>query len=920
MVSNAKTQNITRHESIDLTGIWHFSFTGSDFNDFVFLPGTTDTNKRGNKLNKFDDTMHLSRNYSYVGKVYYQREIGIPEEWGDADIYLHLERSKPSTVFIDGKEIGSNDNISTEQVFYLGKSLKSGRHTLLVIVDNSSGVPKQLYVNSHAYCEDTQTNWNGVIGKLYLEAIPRGGFSQMILHPDAVKKTIEVELYFNGKVKPGAKIDLRAIATPSFAGDLSIVNLQTTVDAQASLINNGAPLKIEMPFNKTSLWSEFHPDCYTVEASIDGGDEIEETTGFVDFNAKGHHFYVNNHVTFLRGKHDACVFPLIGHTPMDKASWENYFTIMRNYGINHIRFHSWCPPEACFAAADEMGFYLQPELPFWGNFDAKDTVLMTFLKKEGENIIRAYGHHPSFVMMSLGNELWGETSDMKGMVDDFRAIDPTKLYTFGSNFHLGYAGYVKGIDYFTTARNGGEKYGDFNTHVRGSFSFADVADGGIINHEYPNTSRNFDAAIDTCSVPIISHETGQFQIYPLYSQIKKYTGVLRPCNLEVFKSRLEKAGMGEEAKIFSMASGAWTKELYKADIEMDLRSRNMAGFHLLDLVDYPGQGSAYVGMLDAFMDSKNIVSPAEWRQWCSPVVPLIEMDTLCYDYGITDSIKAKIEVANYSEGSLNNHILSWDISNSLGTKLIQGQIPINSETCGLSYLGEIAFPENLIRTNTNQKLDINVFISGTNYCNKSSFWLYGDAPKMGETANDYAKIIQADTLTELLLSKIKNGASVLLFPKDTTNTVGGLFTTDYWNYGMFKTISENNKRPTSPGTLGLLIDNTNAIFRNFPTENHTSWQWFSIVKASHPEILDNVEYPYPPIVQVIDNIERNHKLALVYEYAYGKGKVLVCRSDLRKLNKYPEARALYSCILRYMDSKDFAPKYSLSSPINKGND
>lgn len=372
---------------------------------------------------------------------------------------------------------------------------------------------------------------------------------------------------------------------------------------------------------------------------------------FKDFHIEGAHFYADGHPVFLRGKHDAAVWPLTGHVDMTVEGWMKYLGICRAYGINHVRFHSWCPPEAAFVAADSLGIYLQPELPFWGSFDDKDEKLMAFLHQEGENILREYGHHPSFRMMALGNELWGSIDKMKEFVDDFREIAPDKYYTFGSNYYLGYQGVKEGMDYFTTCRIGGEGWGKYNTHTRGSFSFADAYDGGIINHFRPNTTMNFDEACDkwaspqpwqrqdveqtsykrAAGIPIISHETGQFQTYPDFREIKKYTGVLYPYNFEIFRRRLAAAGMLSQADDFHKASGLWSVKLYKADIEMDLRTKNMAGFQLLDIQDYPGQGSAFVGILDAFMESKGITTANEWHQWCSSVVPLLVTDRFCYD-------------------------------------------------------------------------------------------------------------------------------------------------------------------------------------------------------------------------------------------------------------------------------------------------
>lgn len=791
---------------MDLSGTWQFALDRQrlvhpDYilTETVQLPGTTDTNKKGDPLNKKDETTHLSRIYSYKGRAWYKRQVAIPADWQSQPVYLFLERTKPTEIYVDAKFVSASNDISTPQVFDLSQWLTPGRHDLAIMVDNGNGVPEQLYANSHAYTEDTQTNWNGIIGRI-------------------------------------------------------------------ELLNGFPPAT-----------------------------QVEEHPNLKDFHIEGQHFYANGHLIFLRGKHDACVWPLTGHVPMDVEAWRNYLGDCAAYGLNHVRFHSWCPPEAAFVAADELGIILQPELPFWGDFNDKDTVLMQFLHKEGENILRWYGHHPSFRMFALGNELWGSIDKMAEFTEDFRRIAPDKVYTFGSNYYLGYQGVKKGMDYFTTCRVGGETWGSYNTHTRGSFSFADAADGGMINHFRPNTTMNFEEGCALADVPIISHETAQFQTYPDYDEIQKYTGVLYPYNMEVFRSRLEKSGMQDQAKAFHQASGLWSLQLYKQDIEMDLRTPNMAGFQLLDLQDYPGQGSAYVGILDAFMDPKGLCTEREWREWCAPVVPLLVADKFCFTN--EEGIRAKVQIANYSGESLKGKKLSWEVSSDL-----KGEIA-TPDGEGLIEAGALNI--SLSRYDKPAQLQLLLTIDGTEYHNTYDLWVY---PKKDNLKRLKKKVIVTNVLTEDIARQLEKGKNVLLMPDSSKLCVGGLFQTDYWNYRMFKTICEGNKKPVSPGTLGILADPSHPIFRSFPTEMHTNWQWFPVIKNSHPMILDNSGRDYRPIVQVIDNIERNHKLGLVFEFAIGKGKLLVCMADLEKASDYPEGRAFYRSVLEYMTSKDFVPK------------
>ena len=799
---------------INLAGEWSVLLDGQKEQKTAVLPGTIDTNRLGVAPDDTTETTHLTRLSAYKGKAVYSRTVDIPKAWKKQPLMLFLERTKPSWVYLDGVLVDSCNNISTPQRFTL-PALKAGRHQLTVVVDNSRGVPEQIYGSSHAYTEDTQTNWNGIVGRVELG-----------------------------------------------------------VKSEESKAKSEEPRTVN-----PAVW--------------------DTSTFRIDHDADGHaYFSLDGHKVFLRGKHDAAVWPLTGYAPMDVQSWLDYFNTCSHYGINHVRFHSWCPPEAAFVAADSVHIFLQPELPFWGDFNDKDSVLMTFLHKEGENILREYGHHPSFRMMALGNELWGSIDKMREFVDDFRRIAPDKYYTFGSNYYLGYQGIKPGMDYFTTCRIGGEGWGKYNTHTRGSFSFADAYDGGMINHFYPGTCLNFNEACDKATVPVISHETGQFQTYPDYREMAKYTGVLYPFNLKVFRRRLAQAGMLAQADDFHEASGLWSLQLYKADIEMDLRTRNMAGFQLLDLQDYPGQGSAFVGVLDAFMDSKHLCTVRQWRQWCSPVVPLLVTDRFCYEDG--DTLRASVQVANYGGSSLKGKTLSWSIGEESGSmELPDGE--------GLLDVSSFSVP---VRVDKAQRLLLSLQIEGTESHNTYDIWFY---PR----ARIYNKgVLEVKELSADVVKKLEQGASVLWTPDSLPHTVGSLFQTDYWNYRMFKTICENNKKTVSPGTLGILTNPEHPLFNAFPTEKHTNWQWFDILKNAHPLILDNFPVSYLPIVQVIDNVERNHKLGIIMEWKVGKGKLLLCMAQLDKVLAagHPEGRAFYASLLNYMRSAAFQPQTSITIP------
>ena len=493
------------------------------------------------------------------------------------------------------------------------------------------------------------------------------------------------------------------------------------------------------------------------------------------------------------------------------------------------------------------------------------------------------------------------------LIQTFKKEDNRHIYASGSNNYLGFKGKQADEDYFTTCRVGREDDKQFNTHARASFSFADAYDGGYLNHTYPNSEMDFSSANALCDVPIISHETGQFQVYPNYEEIKKYTGVLKPRNFEIFKKRLEEAGMIDQAHDFMMASGKWSALLYRADIEMNLRTPEWGGFQLLDLQDYPGQGSAYVGILDAFMESKGLIAPEEWRHFCSEVVPLFCTEKFCWTND--EALTGEVEIANYSESDLNSKQLSWTLTDSKQQVLDKGVLPLQVKQGELAKVGTLKPAIASVRKA--EKVTLALSIDGTPYRNDYSLWIYPAADKEVAPSED---ICVTDDL-DAHLKYLTEGGKVLWFPskdKHKDQTVGGLFQTDYWNYRMFRTICENLDRPVSPGTLGILTDPGHPALADFPTEFHTNWQWFPIIKQSYPMILDRLSDDYRPIVQIIDNVERNHKLGLLFEFKVGNGKLLVCMSDLKAVQDKPEARQFYRSILEYMESPAFAPSYSLS--------
>ncbi|MBN2212607.1 MAG: beta-glycosidase [Bacteroidales bacterium] len=872
------------------------------FTDSVRFPGTLDENMTG-WLNPDTTCMHLSRVYQYEGAAWFKKEIEVPAGWENKHIELIMERTKVTNVWLDSIYLGTNNNIFSRQVYDLTRKLTAGKHTLNITVDNDIRlVPVE---GSHAYEENTQTNWNGILGMFCLEISELSRIKQIRIIPDIQKKNIRVQVITDIPLTDPGNY---AVTLYAKAWNTSKKHHVRPVTFPLQKVSGEKETELVYELGDDARpWSEFNPVLYKLYVILNRNgkptDNRSVDFGLKEFRTNGTNFSINGLKTFLRGKQDGCVFPLTGHPPMDTAGWSRIFRIARSYGLNHYRFHSWCPPEAAFLAADICGIYLQPELPIWWSFQAHDSSQVAFVMKEGYNMLDNYGNHASFVMMALGNEIFQDRQVLRQMVSDFRKYDDRRLYAQGSNNWLSDPVLAAGDDYWTTFRTGKEKP-DCSTDVRASISFADSREGGILNTFYPSSDRTFSEAIKGIPVPVIGHETGQYQVYPNYNEISKYTGVLKPLNLEIFKKRLEDKGMMDQAGLFFLASGKLSAICYRDEIEMAVRTPGFGGFQLLDLQDYPGQGTALVGMLDAFMDSKGLITPASFRQFCNDVVIMAIMKKYCWTSN--ENLAAEIRVANFGPSGLENKNIIWKLADENGKVHYSGNGFSNTIPQGeITTIQEIML--NLNNFSKAVKVYLDIQIEGTSYKTRYPVWVFPQ-----ETPIEVPEeIMVARRLDGEAATQLEKGGSVLLFPdfkSNEKNSVEGMYITDFWNWVMFKTISEQYDKKVSPGTMGLLTDPSHPVFNAFPTDYHSDRQWWTIVKNSRPVILDKTPGSYRPIVQVIDNIGRNHKLGLIFEMKAGNGKLLVCASNLPAIIDKPEARQLYAGILNYMQSAAFEPE------------
>ena len=908
---------------IDLSGEWRFAVDSTDtgitdqwysglLNEVVVLPGSMTTNGKGDDITLetpwtgqiVDSSYYKNPAYSkfrepdnikipfwlqpikyYKGAAWYQREVTIPENWDGQFVGLFLERCHwESRLWVDNQEMGMQNSLGTPHQYDLTQVLSPGKHRLTLCIDNRV---KDIDpgVNSHSISDHTQSNWNGMVGQLYLEARPLVNISSIRVSPDIQNKKIGVALMVQnpGGKATSVKLNLAVMGTPQ----------QQSEDFELKEGENRLEMNLPMGADM-KLWNEFHPNTYSLQASLkdktSGQTDVKTTTfGMREFKAVGNQLQINGQPVFLRGTLECAIFPKTGYPSTDMEEWLRIFNVCRAHGLNHMRFHSWCPPKAAFDAADQTGFYLQVEVSSWAN---QSTTLGDgkpfdkYLYEESERMVEAYGNHPSFCMMVYGNEPGGanQVPFLTKFVNFWKNKDSRRIYTSGAGWPI-----IPENDYQSTPDPRIQGWGQELKSV--------------INGEAPRTDYDWSAFNSKYPQPVVSHEIGQWCVYPNFKEIAQYDGVLRARNFELFQETLKDHGMEQLADSFLLASGKLQALCYKADIEAALRTKDFGGFQLLDLHDFPGQGTALVGVLDPFWGEKGYISPAEYKRFCNSTVPLARLKKCIFTNN--ETFEASVEVAHYGDGPITATTPEWRITNKSGKVIQSGKFAQTDIPLGNGFqLGTVSFPLASVATAENLQLEVTV----DSLSNAWDFWVYPVKKEMIPGVETIRMVQQLDIQTAQFL---KEGGSVLLnlrkgsLSKEMGGDIKIGFSSIFWNTAW--------TRGQAPHSLGILCNPAHPALADFPTEYHSNYQWWDAMSHSAAINISNYPAELKPIVRVIDDWVTNRPLALIIEAKVGKGKILVSGIDFQSdLDKRPEAQQLLFSLKRYMTGGKFNPVVELN--------
>lgn len=850
---------------IDLSGQWQVKLDAEKqetmpqaYPETMMLPGTTSAAGLG-MPNPAKETGCLTDAYRFEGAAWFMRTF-TAGDWTGEQTMLTLERTRKTTVYLDGRPIGHQESLCTPHRYFL-PPVHAGEHTLVIRVDNTDYPTR----GGHLTSPDTQSNWNGITGEISL-TVAHTLLTDLTVRPDLRRGCLRVHGHIIG-------------APDGVAGIVLPGQMEHLLPYRRGVLDGECPLK-----GNEAFWDEAHPEIHTISIDLDG-DVYETTFGLRDVRTLGRRLLINGRETFLRGKVDNLLYPKTGYTPTDVASWMTILGIAKEYGINHYRYHTACPPDAAFTAADLLGVYMAPELPFWGTVaeegeEGYDERERDFLFQEGFRILREYGHHPSFLWLSLGNELWGSKDVLNRMMRAYREADDTKLYSSGANNYQFVPDVLDEENVFVGVRLGRERL------IRGSYAMCD-APQGIVQTTAPESVSNYDVSIvpetlgqsgeagkvqiqygtgvkevDAQSadalipdVPVISHEVGQYVFYPDFSEIPHYTGPLKPRNIEAMREKLEWSGLYGEHEAFFRQTGHLAVDCYKREIETLLRSREVSGFQLLDLQDYTGQGTALVGVLNAMMENKGLISAEEWREFCAGTVVLGEFASFTGVMG--EDIRFDVQISECDPEKQHTCIRCTLMDGE--RELYACDVTPGARQGRLTDAVSVTFPAECYRDAMQERITgLTVVLTledGTR--NHYPIWLI---PQVDIRITREGIEKDGRMVTFVSAEEKADGAAIVV--PSAEGQLPAEYCTDFWCYPMFRSISESMGKPVPVGTMGLSIDTASPLLKRFAQEDYTTPAWHAILQTAH---VQRLPADIRPAVQMIDNTERCARLGILYQ-------------------------------------------------------
>ena len=297
----------------------------------------------------------------------YRRDIEIPAEWMERDIYLQLAGAKSGVyVYVNGKEVGYNEDSKNPAEFLLNPYVKAGKNVLTLKIFRWS-------TGSYLECQD-MWRMSGIERDVFIYSQPKAAVRDFHL-----KSTLD-DTYRNGIF--ALETDLRnreqTAANLTIAYELVDKQGKTVVSDEKSVnvpAGESRQVRFDKQIDNVLTWSSEAPNLYKLLLTLKQDGKVTEVipynVGFrrieikpVEQKAENGKPYVlmfvNGQPIKLKGTNIHEHNPATGHYVTEEIMRKD-FTLMRLHNINAVRLSHYPQCRRFYELCDEFGLYVYDE-------------------------------------------------------------------------------------------------------------------------------------------------------------------------------------------------------------------------------------------------------------------------------------------------------------------------------------------------------------------------------------------------------------------------------------------------------------------------------------------------------------------------------------------------------------------------------
>ena len=523
----------------------------------------------------------------YMGAAWYRRSVAVPAAWQGKRIWLKIGGVRAQGWFwVNGQPVAQVENYCAVNKYDITDLVTPGKDVAVVAMVRND-LPSRMGQVSSLH------RWGGIYRDVELEATPATWVDNCWVESAFDRKAaiVHVAVHTANQKLPEAlvaEIQIRTLAGQP-AG-------QATREISGG--QDAAEVACEVPLSDFRPWTPEAPNLYVAEVTLRTAKQPvhgwSERFGVRKLEVRGERFFLNNQPFLVRGYGDDSIYPLTLCSPASREEHLKHLSIARRSGFNYVRHHTHTELPEFYAAADEAGILVQPELPYYGHDVTEEFPFDP--KRDLSELITHCRRYVSLATYCMGNEGSLGTPLNNELYQMAKQSDPARLVLHQDG-----------------GKGNAKDNSDFRPGPTSPWTPGSVAcDAPFVAHEYLNLGLKSDPRLDP-----------------------RFSGPYAPANdLATYEASLQRVGLSRAWGDACMDAGHALQRYYqKQGVEAARLDPACDGYCFWTLVDvlckqrsaqkmYAGQG-----LYNAFWEPKSGgATPEDFHHFNAPTALLLRSE------------------------------------------------------------------------------------------------------------------------------------------------------------------------------------------------------------------------------------------------------------------------------------------------------